>query len=284
MLKITANNFVEGVPVVPTPNKSGAIRPRLLIVHDTAGGLDYKGSVAWLTNPQAKASAHFVVGRNGEVVQLASCLVKCWHAGASSYKGEQNVNDFSIGIEIANPGKLSRAEGSPDARSTFSATYNIKKYGIEFRDPPTHGRGWWMPYSAPQLEAVFALAMAIRDRYEITKVAAHFEISPGRKIDVNPLFPLESLKGRMLGRQDDYNIVEVAVGTPVRQWPSLFESNILGETVGATAKLITSGEYYPAGENLPAEWVANPEKKILWYKIASGDQVGWVLADKVKMI
>ncbi len=284
MLTINKNHFAEGVKIVPTPNKGGGLNPSLLIVHDTAGALDYRGSVSWLCNPQAKASAHFVVGRAGEIVQLASCLVKTWHAGKSSYKGKPNVNDFSIGIEIANPGKLTVSPGAKVARASFGATYDIKTYGIEFKETPSHGPGWWMPYTQAQLDAVLSLSMAIRDRYEITSCAAHFEISPGRKIDVGPQFPLPWLKAKLEGRQDGANVVEVEIGTPIRMWPSVFPENVIHTIEGkAFGELITSGEFFPAGQDLPREWVENPTKKILWHKVDVGGNVGWVLSTNVRM-
>jgi len=286
MLRITPNHFVEGIPVVPTPNKGGSLDPTLLIVHDTAGALDYRGSVSWLCNPQAKASAHFVIGRKGEVVQLASCRVKTWHAGKSSYLGRQNVNDFSIGIEIANPGKLTVASGAKVARASFGAEYSIADYRIEFRESAAHGPGWWMPYTKPQLDAVLALAMAIRDKYEITRCAAHFEISPGRKIDVGPQFPLAWLKQKMEGREDADNIAMLEKGTPIRQWPSLFPTNVIKDVEGdgMIVDIVTSGEFFPAGQDLPPDWVSNAEKKILWYKVNTGEVSGWVLAANVKLL
>lgn len=201
-MQINSHHFAEGVKVIPTPNKAGNISPELIIVHDTAGQLDYMTSVSWLCNPQAKASAHFVIGRKGEIVQLAACNVRAWHAGASSYHGRTNVNAFAIGIEFANPGKLARSEGASSVRADFGKTYDVKAFGCEFAETPQHGRGWWMPYTEEQLTTGFALCMAIKERYKISSVAPHWEISPGRKIDTNPLFPLARLRSRLIGRED----------------------------------------------------------------------------------
>ena len=52
------------VPVVPSPNASGALRPEYLVMHFTAGR-DAASSIRWLTSPDAKASAHLVIGRDG---------------------------------------------------------------------------------------------------------------------------------------------------------------------------------------------------------------------------
>lgn len=284
-MKINQHHFLEGVQVQPTPNKGGNIKPRLIIVHDTAGGLDHRGSVSWLCNPQAKASAHFVVGRKGEVVQLAACVVKTWHAGKSSYNGKQNVNDFSLGIEIANPGKLTVAQGGQVARASFGATYNLKAFNVEFRETAHHGAGWWMPYTAAQLDAVLHIASAIRERYGIQECAAHWEISPGRKIDTGPQFPLEWLRGKLAGRAVGENLLQLEPLTPIRQWPSLFPENILTVTSEVMkGELLSGGGFYPAGQDLPLDWVDHPERKILWYKVAVGEYTGWVLATHAKML
>ena len=287
MLSINRNHFVEGVSVLPTPNKSGVLNPRLLIVHDTAGGLDYKGSVSWLRNPQAKASAHFVVGRNGEIVQLAAMSVKTWHAGKSIYKGKSNVNDFSIGIEIANPGKMTMGVGETKSRASFGQTFDVKKYGVKFAETAHHGAGWWMPYPEAQMTAVLNLAMAIRDRYEITEVAPHYIISPGRKIDVNPLFPLSWLQAKMKGRQDvDSDVFDchIAKGAHIRAWPSFNSANILHTMEETTpGDMKRSGTYVPVGDSIPLQ--TPKDKPILWYfvNVPTGGE-GWVPFTDVELL
>jgi len=78
-----------------TPNKSGrnGERVRLLVWHETAG--PYAGSVAWLRNPAAQASAHLVIREDGgECTQLVSLRLKAWQAAY--------YNPVSVGVEHAN--------------------------------------------------------------------------------------------------------------------------------------------------------------------------------------
>jgi N-acetylmuramoyl-L-alanine amidase len=72
------------VPFRATPNKGGPITPAVIVLHDTAGRLDQEGSVAWLCDKAARASAHFVISRAGEIVQLAPTTVATWHASRSA--------------------------------------------------------------------------------------------------------------------------------------------------------------------------------------------------------
>ena len=73
-----------------------------IVNHITAGSFD--GAVSWLCNPQSRASAHYVVSRKGEVVQLVDDASKAWHAGAVNnpnwpLHGVTNPNNITIGIE-----------------------------------------------------------------------------------------------------------------------------------------------------------------------------------------
>lgn len=69
----------------PTDNHSAGMQPVFLVIHYT-GDDSLGGAVAWLKQPEAKASAHFVIGRDGEVVQMVPINRRAWHAGASRWK------------------------------------------------------------------------------------------------------------------------------------------------------------------------------------------------------
>ena len=85
------------VTVVPTTNQGQVIHPLYLVIHYTAG-LDDQGAINWFRNPASSASAHFVVGRNGEVTQMVACNRRAWHAGKSRWGQLTDLNYHSIGI------------------------------------------------------------------------------------------------------------------------------------------------------------------------------------------
>src|SRR5258708_12962311 len=60
--------------------------------------------ISQLCNPASEVSAHYVVLQDGYIIQLVAEARRAWHAGASSWAGESDINSRSIGIEIANPG------------------------------------------------------------------------------------------------------------------------------------------------------------------------------------
>lgn len=102
-----AELHIDGKPV-PFPRISPNantrprdIRPSMIVLHSTGGS--FAGAVAWLCNPQAKVSAHFVVARDGELRQLVRLADVAWHAGKSVYQGRAvlgSVNAISIGVEM----------------------------------------------------------------------------------------------------------------------------------------------------------------------------------------
>jgi AmpD protein len=92
-----------------------------------------------------RVSAHFLVRRDGELVQFVPLERRAWHAGASSWRGRDRCNDFSVGIEL---------EGSDDA-----------------------------PFEDAQYAALAALIADLGKRLPLRDIAAHSEIAPGRKTD-----------------------------------------------------------------------------------------------------
>jgi len=109
------------------------------------GAHPYFATVATL-----KVSSHFLIRRDGTLVQFVSCADRAWHAGVSAWNGRQRCNDFSIGVEL---------EGTDEN-----------------------------PYTAAQYAVLARLAKALRRRYPIADVVGHSDIAPGRKTDPGPAF------------------------------------------------------------------------------------------------
>lgn len=198
--------YIDGkqVDYKASPNRSGAMVPDIAVVHDTASGLDASGPISWLCNKQAGASAHFVVARDGKITQLVPTNIKAWHAGKSSYNGRANVNNFSVGIEIVNPGWLTSKDGGKTGTfSRGSPSWDAAKYGIrQITDDAHPGKYYWMAYTNEQIDAVIGILHALKAAYpKMHDVVAHWYISPGRKVDTNPLFPLDRVKSTVFNRR-----------------------------------------------------------------------------------
>lgn len=112
-----------------------------------------------------KVSAHFYIQRNGALWQFVSCNQRAWHAGVSSYRGRNNCNDDSIGIE------LEGLEGETFAHAQYAS-----------------------------LQELCPLLM---QRYPIAHIAGHEHIAPGRKADPGPGLDWVQLQ-KDLGLDDHY--------------------------------------------------------------------------------
>lgn len=129
--------------------------PSMVILHYT-GMTSAEGAIGWLANPESGVSCHYVVDEAGVITQMVAEHARAWHAGASRWYGECDVNSMSIGIEIQNPG---HERGYPDF-------------------PPA------------QMHAVAALCRDITSRNRIVPqhFLGHSDIAPGRKIDPGEKF------------------------------------------------------------------------------------------------
>lgn len=110
-----------------------------------------------------QVSAHFFVRRGGEVMQFVATHQRAWHAGASSWRGRDNCNDWSIGIELE---------------------------GLEGR-----------PFAAAQYRALRRLLRAILTRHPIDEVVGHEHVAPGRKHDPGAHFDWARLARAVGGLQ-----------------------------------------------------------------------------------
>lgn len=166
---IDAEGWVEGVARRPSPNFDA--RPEgtpvsLLVIHNISlppgefGGpyieelftnqLDCDAHPYFDRLRELRVSAHFLVRRDGGVLQFVPAGQRAWHAGASEFAGRTRCNDFSIGIEL---------EGSDD-----------------------------QPFADAQYLSLAALTRALAARYPLAAVTGHEHIAPGRKTDPGPFF------------------------------------------------------------------------------------------------
>lgn len=191
------------VSIDKTPNISGnfiAGDLDTIIIHYTAGS-SLASTVDWLKNPRAGASAHIVVGKNGEIVQLAPFNLITWHAGISEWKGKRSLNKYSIGIEIDNVGYLhKRVDGY---YTSFGKKIDDDQV-ILVKHKNDDTKIAWEAFTEKQIRVVEELCLIIKDHYNIKEIVGHDDISPGRKFDPGPAFPLHSLREKILfGRKED---------------------------------------------------------------------------------
>jgi N-acetylmuramoyl-L-alanine amidase len=200
----------QGDPVKFTPSKNmgGALQPEYLVIHYTAGSTA-AGAIDWLTRRDSRVSAHLVIARDGVVTQLVPFNKVAFHAGASQWEGRVGLNNHSIGIELDNAGRL--IEHGENWRSSFGKEYTSEDVlgAIHKNDRKDFG---WHLYSEEQIWAVIEVGLALFNRYDLIDVVGHDDISPGRKWDPGPAFPMESVRSRLVGREQDEPTIYVFSG------------------------------------------------------------------------
>ena len=180
LLTLDAAGYLAGVAQIASPNcdaRPEGMAVELLVIHNISlppGRFGGSGVVELFTNrldPDAdpyfraiaamRVSAHFLIRRDGTVLQFVPTEMRAWHAGASNWRGRPRCNDFSVGIEL---------EGSDDV-AFEPAQYNV----------------------------LAALARTLCDRYAIADIVGHSDIAPGRKTDPGPAFDWARLRAAVAG-------------------------------------------------------------------------------------
>lgn len=166
---VDAAGVMAGVAFIPSPNYDA--RPAgesisLLVVHAISlppgefGGsaiqrlftncLDPVEHPYYAAIHGLRVSAHFLIRRDGNLIQFVPCTMRAWHAGASAWAGRERCNDFSIGVEL---------EGCDE-----------------------------QPFEAAQYRRLAALIAALRRHYPLRNIVGHADVAPGRKTDPGPCF------------------------------------------------------------------------------------------------
>lgn len=187
----------ERISFVNSPNQSDGITPLYLVLHYTAG-TKADGAVSWFRNSDAQASAHLVIDRDGSIVQMVRFDRRAWHAGKSKWGNLEGMNQYSLGIELVNGGKLHRNAGGE------WLTWSGKIVPSEEVSVVTHKNesleSGWHEYTSAQIGAAKEVSVLLHRTYNFTDILGHDDVSPGRKVDPGPLFPLDSFRSIVMGR------------------------------------------------------------------------------------
>ena len=151
------------IPTVwqPSPN-FGERLPNFVVIHYT-GSDSTEATLRALSSPPAEVSAHYLIVRDGTIIQLVDERARAWHAGESRWGSSIDLNSASIGIELDNNGRA--------------------------------------PYPQTQIDALLSLLSDLSRRYRIptTNYLGHSDVAPRRKVDPGPLFPWRALAANGFG-------------------------------------------------------------------------------------
>tara|TARA_Y100000768_G_C23947275_1_gene668228 strand:+ start:850 stop:1581 length:732 start_codon:yes stop_codon:yes gene_type:complete len=139
---------------------------KYLIFHYTGMRSD-KSAIKKLTDINSKVSCHFYITEKGNLIRMVPDLYIAWHAGKSSWRNHKQLNKYSIGIEISNPG---------------------------------HDHNY-ISYKKKQMETLVLISRKLINKYKINKknVLGHSDIAPVRKKDPGEKFPWKNLAKKKIG-------------------------------------------------------------------------------------
>lgn len=148
-------------------------RVQFIILHYTETN-NLKEAIDLLTSKKRKVSSHFVVDINGKIYSLVCESKRAWHAGKSVWRGLDDINSRSIGVEIVNPGE--------------------KKLKL---------------YPKIQIDELIKLIKYIKKKFKIPKhnILGHSDIAPLRKLDPGKHFPWKELYSKKIGMWSEVNQV-----------------------------------------------------------------------------
>ncbi len=195
-LYLTDQNAVR---YAASPNYSGNLDAHeYLVMHFTAG-TSAESSVNWLTSRDAGASAHLVIGRDGNITQLVPFNKRAWHAGHSAWGARVGLNNYSIGIELDNAGALTRT----GSHWTVWSGQSVPEDEVILATHENGGgeRGWHA-YTQVQIEVAMEVATVLVRKYALLDVVGHDDIAPSRKTDPGPAFPMRNFRAHVMGRSE----------------------------------------------------------------------------------
>ena len=142
------------------------IVPNILVIHYT-GMQSLDQALQRLMSSNSQVSAHYLISRKGEIFKLVSEEKRAWHAGVSYWRGETDINSYSIGIELENPG---------------------------------HEFGY-SKFPKSQMSVLTELCVELINKYSISpeNIVGHSDIAPRRKKDPGELFDWKSLAKKGVG-------------------------------------------------------------------------------------
>ena len=185
----------SGVPFVASPNKGARVKHKYVVVHYTAMP-DVRAAIRQLTDSASGVSAHAVVSRDGRVTQLVGFDEVAFHAGQSNWKGDEDLNKCSIGIELDNAGRLERVDGR--WRAWFGGQSSEADVVEATHKNGTQPSGWHV-YTPAQIDATLQLVRVLVKEFDLADIIGHDDISPGRKWDPGPAFPIERFRSQVFG-------------------------------------------------------------------------------------
>ncbi len=201
----------------------GMRKPNMVIIHYTAQN-SCEQTLQTFTKPEREVSAHYVICKDGTLHHMLNDYLRAWHAGASKWGNNTDINSSSIGIEIDNNGKDS--------------------------------------FSLAQLNTLYGVLGYLKKAYNIpaANFIGHSDIAPVRKVDPGILFPWKSLseKGYGIWYGDTTNV------TVPPGFNTVLALRIIGYDISKPAVAIDAFKQHFTASAVNNGYLNKPEEKVLY--------------------
>lgn len=172
--------------------------PLIGVIHYTVG-LGHRNVAAYMRHPDLEfISAHLLIARSGHIVQMVPFDHVAYHAGKSTYRGRHSCNNFTLGIELENPGPVVK---QPDGSWKTTQGQAWDGGAVEAQHKSGLVKQWrhWAEYTQEQLDLCAHICTLWKTHYGIVDVVGHDDIAPGRKSDPGPAYPMNWLQRTVFG-------------------------------------------------------------------------------------
>lgn len=237
----------------PNFNQRPIQPPDMIVLHATV--IDFDATISGFQRESSGVSSHYVVAKDGTVVQMVQETDRAWHAGESFWKGRTDINDFSVGIEIVNRNDGTDPYPDEQVKAVLDLSrYLVRKYGMERDNVVTHewiagypGRGKSDPRGFPMgtfLDRLFDIGAGFDFHYVLLGQTAE---------DIVPWAWIEALRAYLerfrptLGFSHDHAMMEspktgsrhvTIIGSPDASVPVSEEVENILRASGATVERV----------------------------------------------
>lgn len=228
----------------PSPNhgvRAGGCDIDMIVLHYT-GMQSGPAALARLCDGAAEVSAHYLIEEDGRIFHLVPETRRAWHAGAGSWRGREDVNSRSIGIELVNPG---------------------------------HEWGY-RPFAEAQIAATLDLLGALVARHGIAPgdVVGHSDIAPARKDDPGELFPWGRLAAAGVGLYPPEDLPAGRAFDPASTQRGLaaygYACPVSGAWDAPTEAVIRAFQRHFRPARIDGIWCADCAARLDWLRAAAG--------------
>lgn len=152
-------------------------KPNFVVIHHTAQD-SLEQTIHTFTIPRTQVSSHYVISRDGTIVQMLNDYLRSWHAGRGKWGHDTDLNSASLGIELDNNGKE--------------------------------------PFTEEQINSLLKLLKRLKEDYNIptANFIGHADLAPRRKVDPSIHFPWKRLAEEGFGLwYDDFLLMDIDLPT-----------------------------------------------------------------------